>query len=482
MSKKINIIGAGLAGLAAGCYLEMNGYDTQIFELHTLPGGLCTSWKRGDYIFDGCVDYFVGANPASGLYHIWNELIDMKQLELFHYDEYRRFEDKNGQFIRVLTNLDEFEKEMLEKAPEDKEAIAEFIGLAKKFLAAQEMPPDHPDNMDLEKWNRIQVSELSKKCKNPLLEKTIGWIFAPDVSVSFVMSLLAWMHTKDAAYPIGGSLQFSRLFEKRYLDLGGAIHYNSRVKKILTKDNSATGVMLGNGETYPADIVVSAADGYSTIFKMLEGKYTDEKLLNIYENAMPTPPYLIVSLGISRTFPEVPHRSTFPLEKALQMAPGSPPAEEIRLRVFDFDPTAAPEGKTVISCSFSPGDYKYWVDLRENDREAYNREKKRIADEVIDTLEKRYGDIKTHVEVIDVCTPATVIRYTGNWQGSMLGWWLTEEDGTNELKNTLPGLENFYMAGQWVDGGGLPSAILSGRKVAEIICKNDKKEFTTSHF
>jgi phytoene dehydrogenase-like protein len=39
MSKKVIIIGAGIAGLSAGCYLRMNGYDTEIFELHTIPGG-----------------------------------------------------------------------------------------------------------------------------------------------------------------------------------------------------------------------------------------------------------------------------------------------------------------------------------------------------------------------------------------------------------------------------------------------------------
>jgi uncharacterized protein with NAD-binding domain and iron-sulfur cluster len=46
--KSIAIIGAGVAGLAAGCYGRMNGYRTNIFEMHAGPGGLCTSWRRGD--------------------------------------------------------------------------------------------------------------------------------------------------------------------------------------------------------------------------------------------------------------------------------------------------------------------------------------------------------------------------------------------------------------------------------------------------
>ena len=63
MAKKVDIIGAGIAGLSAGCYLQMNGYDTEIFELHDKPGGLCTSWKRGDYAIDGCIHWLVGLGP-----------------------------------------------------------------------------------------------------------------------------------------------------------------------------------------------------------------------------------------------------------------------------------------------------------------------------------------------------------------------------------------------------------------------------------
>ena len=55
MEKSIIIIGAGIAGLSAGCYGQMNGYRTQIFEMGTKPGGLCTSWKRKGYTIDGCI-------------------------------------------------------------------------------------------------------------------------------------------------------------------------------------------------------------------------------------------------------------------------------------------------------------------------------------------------------------------------------------------------------------------------------------------
>ncbi|MCU0287935.1 MAG: NAD(P)/FAD-dependent oxidoreductase [Acidobacteria bacterium] len=107
MAKKIDIIGGGITGLCAGCYLQMNGYDTEIFEMHILPGGLCTSWERKGYTFDGCLHWLVGSNPSDTYYHLWNELIDMQSLTFIYHQEYMRIEDKDGQFITENDRPDE---------------------------------------------------------------------------------------------------------------------------------------------------------------------------------------------------------------------------------------------------------------------------------------------------------------------------------------------------------------------------------------
>jgi phytoene dehydrogenase-like protein len=49
------------------------------------------------------------------------------------------------------------------------------------------------------------------------------------------------------------------------------------------------------------------------------------------------------------------------------------------------------------------------------------------------------------------------------------------------ISKTLPGLDNFYMVGQWVNpGGGLPSGVMTGRHVAQILCRRDGKKFKAS--
>jgi phytoene dehydrogenase-like protein len=117
-------------------------------------------------------------------------------------------------------------------------------------------------------------------------------------------------------------------------------------------------------------------------------------------------------------------------------------------------------------------DNTYWENLRTSDPDRYAAEKKRLADAVIAVLESRFPAARGKVEVVDVATPATVARYTGNWKGSMEGWLVTPKSGIKALPDTLPGLKNFVMAGQWVNpGGGLPTGLMGGRTAAKKICR-----------
>jgi phytoene dehydrogenase-like protein len=113
------------------------------------------------------------------------------------------------------------------------------------------------------------------------------------------------------------------------------------------------------------------------------------------------------------------------------------------------------------------------------DRCRYNQEKRRVADAVISVLQKSSPEIRQTVEVIDVSTPATVIRHTGNSKGSMEGWLMTPGTGFKPLRNKLPPLQRFPMIGQWVmPGGGLPSGLITARSAIRTIWRDDRVPFT----
>ena len=51
-----------------------------------------------------------------------------------------------------------------------------------------------------------------------------------------------------------------------------------------------------------------------------------------------------------------------------------------------------------------------------------------MAREVVTALEEHYPGIGADVEMVDVATPLTFERYTGNWKGSFEGWLITPEN------------------------------------------------------
>lgn len=494
MTKSIIIIGAGIAGLSAGCYAQRNGYSTRIFEMHDTPGGLCTAWQRKGYTVDGCLHWLVGSAPGVGLYDIWTELGVLEGQNVIDMDQFYRIEDADGRAFNLFCNIDRLEQHMKELAPEDVRFIGECTRAIRHFLRF-DMPADKAPELyspfdrlklmlkilpflgDFRKWGRMTMKDFSMHFKNALLRNAWQLIWFPEFSSIFMLMTIALLHKKQAGYITGGSMKISRAIEKRYLELGGEISYKSRVTKILVENDRAVGIKLEDGSGHRADYVISAADGHFTIFDLLGGKYINDKIHGYYESLRIFPPLIYIGLGVNRSFDDMPQIISglvIGLDKPVTIA--GEQRNWISVRIHNFDPTLAPAGRTLLTVMIE-SNYPYWKSLRE-DLTRYRDEKERIADTVVGLLDKRFPGLAAQVEMHDVATPVTFHRYTGNWQGSFEGWLMTPETVTLNMSKRLPGLDCFYMVGQWVQpGGGLPSGAMTGRHVIQIICKRDRKQF-----
>jgi phytoene dehydrogenase-like protein len=239
----------------------------------------------------------------------------------------------------------------------------------------------------------------------------------------------------------------------------------------------ATGIRLADGAILRGDIVISAADGHSTLYDMLDGKFISPKFEEFYNRNETFPSLVFVALGVGRSFHATPHSYLFHLSSPFEIDPQTV-LNDLYIRVHNFDPTLAPYGKTLITSMIETRNWEYWVNLQKNDLVRYAAEKQRIAQTLIDILEDKFGNVRDLVEMTDVTTPATIIGFTNNWKGSFEGWLLTPETGFTQLPSTLPDLDNFYMCGHWVAiGGGLPAAMISGRNVAQLICAKENIQF-----
>ena len=153
--KSVLIIGAGMAGLSAGCYAQKNGFASQIFELHFLPGGLCTSWRRGHYTFDGGVRLLSSVNPATPGSTLWKELGLLDGLSMHFYEEFTRYVGKDGRTFVLYTDIDRLHEHMLALAPDDRDDIDDFIRALHAFrkmnLPVDITPTDPRESLEMGK-------------------------------------------------------------------------------------------------------------------------------------------------------------------------------------------------------------------------------------------------------------------------------------------------------------------------------------------
>jgi len=494
---KVIIIGCGIAGLSCGCYLQMNGIQTEILEASLLPGGLCTSWHRGPYVFDGCLRWLIGAQPPSAFHQIWTELGAIAGRKVFIHDEILRIEDINGKTLTVSADLDKLAVELKRFAPEDSDLIDRLVRDARRCAplepplenALELMNPFEKMRLGLRylpmvptifRYKNLPITTYLARYKNPHLRKALQIIVGnADMSALVLVMLLAFRTRKNTGFVAGGSWDFAMAIADRYARLGGTVRYNTRVTSVKVENNRATGVECADGAVIPAATVVSCADGHTTIFKMLGGRYVDKKIRYLYEHCQPFPALIQVSLGIKKVFPDAPHTLNLPLHRPLRVDDRTQ-HDRMEVETFSTESGLCPEGTTVMTVRL-PTRHEFWTGLKKDDIQRYRVEKKRVVQEIIAILDQRFPGLAQEVERSDIATPATFVRYTGNWQGSYEGWLPTPRVLGRPISYTLPRLKNFYMAGHWVvAGGGLPSAALAGRYVAQMVSAQNGKKFAAT--
>jgi phytoene dehydrogenase-like protein len=402
-------------------------------------------------------------------------------------------DDEGNEFI-IYSNIDRWEKYLIELAPEDKASIQRMCtdmrksALLEPFALAPELrsPLDYikilpqmlPILNVIRKFGRMTCGEYFEKLnfKSKRIKSVFFSLYGNrDFSALAFIFMLGWYHQKNAGYIKGGSYPLAQRMVEKFGKLGGTITYKKKVVKVIVENNVAKGVLLTDGTTIQADYVISAADGYSTIFKMLDAKYMSKEIDFAYKNWELFTPIVQVSFGINKA---IPSESPIIINISKDKLIGKTALENgYSVMNYSFDTTMAPAGKTTIILRFdSP--WKLWENM---DEKEYKAEKLQIKKDATDHLEKEYPGITEFIEVIDVATPKTDVSYTGVKDGAYEGFMPSKDNMMKSLKMQLPNLQNFYMAGQWLfPGGGLPPSAQTGKWAVQLICKKEKQKFISN--
>ena len=496
--KKIIIIGASMGGLATGIYGQRNGFDTAIFEAHHLPGGQCTGWNRQGYTFDGCIHYFGGSGGSQTKFDKFWQEVGAFPCEMAAINEVISAVAPDGTYFHDYYDLEKLESHLNQLSPEDAAVIDDYIDDIKRFIKGSnsfdtmlvgsfgEKLSASLQFLGLVKYFKCTLTRFATRFKHPLLRKAIPLLHysAPNIPLFLHLVKHSDAAKGGSAWPKGGSLTLAKNMADHYAQLGGTIHYRKRVVKILTENNQACGVELEDGTQHKADFIVSNADGRKTIMQMLGSRYMDEKISKYCE---PNPDTdvalaLMVFLGVKRDLSSYPSALIMFLEKDEVIAGHT--CDHLNMQIYGYDPSMAPAGKGVVKVelftrpSYFSGLYR--------DKAAYRAEKNKIAEQVITLLEKQFPGLREDIEVIDVVTLETWERFMGGTQGynncpNKEFNILSDMFGSGK-RYTLPGLKNFFFAGQWVtSAGALIMNALSGKTVIQKICRQCGRRFKKSN-
>ena len=497
--QSVIIIGAGLAGLAAGCYAQMNGYQSHIFEHHSQPGGVAAAWRRGDYWIDGGIHFVMGHKPGTALHAMYRQLGVVPAVRFVDLTGYGRFTDEaSGRSVEVGHDLDRLAADLKALFPDDARLVDELIAGSRAMqgldlsTAGLGKPPELVGRLEQlkELWSMRRlmrfmfgkyaqpVSRYARAAHDPMFKSLLESLFLPSSPVFFIFMLLGMAADGQLGLIDGTCLDLVRAIERRYTDLGGQVTYRSTVEEILVENDRAVGVRLADGKEHRAGAVIAACDGRNAIFQMLGGRYTTAQIVERYQTWPTFAPLLMVSYGVAREFPGEPAFGTVALEQPLIV--GRQEVDGFFIRRFNYSRRFAPPGKSVIQVEFETT-WDHWNDLQRQDRAAYDAEKQRVAAEVLGRLERYYPGLSSLVEVTDVSTPYTTWRYTLNHEGAWEGWLMTAKTMTTTVERMLPGLADFYMAGQWVmPGGGVPPVLYSGQHAVQLLCRRDGNPFVAA--
>jgi prolycopene isomerase len=125
----------------------------------------------------------------------------------------------------------------------------------------------------------------------------------------------------------------------------------------------------------------------------------------------------------------------------------------------------SPAGKNTLTLVTLQG-FDHWKkhekDYWAGHKDAYRAEKERMANILIRQAEEvLLPGLPKAIEVKEIATPLTNVRYTGNYRGAIYGWDPTlDNSNPRRLPHVAP-VRNLYLSGAWTSSGGGYSAVLA---------------------
>lgn len=301
------ILGAGPNGLCAAAYLAKAGLKVLVLEKRCEAGGGLATEE---------VTVAPHMHNTHSVYHLMVDYApvykDFKLAEKYNL-KYVRPELQfalplsDGRSVRIYTDLDRTCESFAQFSKQDAEAYREIHYKFKEYLDVFIAPatyvealpaPIQAAKLDANELGR-DISEFSSKSPkaivNDLFENShtralmlylaAHWGLEPDVDGVGYLAMLFLGLVTNYRLCVGGSHMLAQNIQKEVVENGGVIKTSQIIKRIVVKDNVATGIELIDGTIIEAGkAIISTIDPIQTFIKYTGKEHLGEDFVEKIEN------------------------------------------------------------------------------------------------------------------------------------------------------------------------------------------------------
>lgn len=475
------VIGAGLGGLVSAAYLAKYGFSVTLMEQHTIPGGYATSFDRGDFTFDVSLHATVAEHAMPQM--ILSDLGIWDKLKVAYTPELRRIITPKWDITLPAKNPEGVKQALSRVFPHEKQGIRDFYSEMEQVIAElwegkqggiSMMAKLEP--LTLEQWMSLHVKDSDVKyCLAAfsgyygLLPDSINALFYAVATGEYLVRGGQYYKTRsqDLSNALAGAIEENQ----------GKILYQTEAGQIIfDQDNRISGVMDKKGAFYPAKAVIANCSIPALIDRMIPEDHIPREFEKEIRKRRPSLSSFVVFLGLNQTMDqihdyEIDLSDRHDLYNNLLFSKTDLAESGISITIYDnlFKGYSVP-GKTTLSlmCLSDFDSWKkYETDYFNNKKQAYYREKERIARRFIERVERSLiPGLSGMIEVMEIGTPLTNLFYTKNPGGAVYGF----DRNLPQLNSKTP-IKGLFLAGAWSHGGGYTPVMMGGREAAEAVLK-----------
>ncbi|HNO22349.1 MAG TPA: NAD(P)/FAD-dependent oxidoreductase [Leptospiraceae bacterium] len=496
------VIGSGIGGMTTAAILSrLAKKKVLVLEQHFELGGQTHEFRRkGKFSWDVGLHYVSMMEEDSVGKKVF-DYITKGQVKWNHLPyEFEKFIYPDFTFT-VPSNEEEYTKKLCAEFPEDSVSIKKYfqdMRKAMKWAEGEMISKLVPSFIGffVRLWNKknegialcttkqyLDANFKNERLKALLVSHWGDYGLPPGKSSFLIHSIVTVHYLKGASYPEGGAGTIARAAEKIIEEAGGKCLLNAEVKGIIVRNGKAAGVDVQHKrgdktrEIVEAPIVISSTGAYHTYTELLKD-YAPASYINTIKSFSKGNSAVTLFIGLNKDpsllgfkgennwiYESYDHDALADrTEKALDGK-----AEFCYLSFPSLKNTQA-KAHTAEIISFIKYDlFKIWESSRWKKRGMeYDHLKERIADGLLDLVEKHYPGFKDMVEYTELSTPLTYLDLGGRPRGEFYGLPAVPEKYRIKWLGPKTPLKNFYMSGSDVMSLGIMGAMMGG--VAAAAC------------